>query len=104
MRANPDFQFRMRSVFDSTPGACDILRTMNILNRDYFPEERLQAASRAIFESLRPGGIWIVGRSLETDFTNHVTFFRRTESGWEILERIGKASEIDNLALSMPPA
>jgi hypothetical protein len=99
-RQHPQFQFRERSVFDRTPAACDALRTMNILNRSYFSEEQLRDGVRAVFESLRPGGIWIVGRTLEEDFSNHAAFLRRTENGWELLERIGQGSEIEELALA----
>jgi len=98
-RRNPNFRFCERSVFDVTPGACDVLRTMNIFNRAYFSEQQLTAGVAAVFQSLKPGGLWIVGRTLEDDFTNHVTFFRRNEQGWEVLERIGSGSEMEALAL-----
>ncbi len=98
-RERPQFQFRQRSVFDRTPAACDALRTMNILNRSYFSEEQLRDGVRAAFESLRMGGIWIVGRTLLKDLTNDAAILRRTEKGWELLERIGKGSEIEDLAL-----
>jgi hypothetical protein len=72
---------------------------MNILNRAYFSEEQLAQAARAIFESVSPGGIWIVGRTLETDLSNHVSILRRQDEGWEPLERIGNGSEIEEIAL-----
>jgi hypothetical protein len=99
-RSNPGFRFGVRSVFDRTPGACHVLRTMNILNRAYFPDERLAEAGDAAFESLRPGGIWIVGRTLEEDASNHVTCFLRAAKGWEPLERIGNGSEIEALVMA----
>jgi hypothetical protein len=98
-RSNPEFQFRARSVFDAAPGSCHVLRTMNIFNRSYFSAEQLAEGANAAFESLLPGGLWIVGRTLEEDFSNHATFFRRGESGWEVLERIGAGSEMEELAL-----
>jgi hypothetical protein len=96
---SPNFQIRMRSVFDRTPGACHVIRTMNILNRAYFAEEQLAQGAGIVFDSLTPGGIWIVGRTLEEDLANHVTILRRGERNWEILERIGSGSEIEELAL-----
>jgi hypothetical protein len=99
-RVNPNFRVQVRSVFDRTPSACDVLRTMNILNVSYFSTERLQEAARSIFESVRPNGIWIVGKTREDDFTNHTTFFRRREKGWEIIERTGSGSEIEELVLA----
>lgn len=98
-RKNPNFHFCERSIFDRTPGACQVLRTMNIFNRAYFSEEQLAAGASAIFDSLEPGGIWIVGRTLEEDFSNHVTFFRRTDSGWERLGRFGEGSEMEAVVL-----
>jgi hypothetical protein len=91
------FQIRSRSIFEPTPGV-DVYRTMNILNRDYFSAEQLIDGARTAYQSLTVGGIWIVGRSLEEDCSNHVTFFERREKGWEILERIGCGSEIEELA------
>jgi hypothetical protein len=99
-RTNPNFRFCERSVFDATPGICQVLRTMNIFNRDYFSEQQLTEGVSAAFQSLLPGGLWIVGRTLEEKFTNHATFFRRNENGWEVLERIGSGSELEALALN----
>jgi hypothetical protein len=99
-RKNPNFQFRERSVFDATPGTCHVLRTMNIFNRDYFSEQQLAEGVAAVFRSLQPGGLWIVGRTLEEKFTNHATFFRRNEKGFEVLERTGSGSDMEALALN----
>jgi hypothetical protein len=101
MRSDSRFQFRCRSIFDRTAVPCHVLRTMNILNRAYFSTERLEEGYRAIFDSLQPGGIWVVGRSLEEDLTNHATFFRRTEGGWEVLHRIGDGWELEKMALGL---
>jgi hypothetical protein len=70
---------------------------MNIFNKSYFPEEQLAEGSRAAFQSVAPGGLWIAGRTTEDDLRNHATLFRRGEGGWEILERIGAGSEIEEL-------
>ena len=98
-RNNPNFRFRERSVFDATPATCHVLRTMNIFNRDYFSEHQLIEGVSAAFQTLQPGGLWIVGRTLEEDFTNHATLFRRNERNFEVLEQIGKGSEMETLAL-----
>ena len=91
------FHIRVRSVFEPSSGL-DVLRTMNVLNKDYFPIQKLVEGVHASFQSLKPGGLWIVGRTLE-DQTNHVTFLRRTEKQFEVAARIGKGSEIEELAL-----
>jgi hypothetical protein len=100
-RSEPRFRFRRRSVFERTPIPCHVLRTMNIFNRAYFSAERLEEGYRAIFDSLQPGGIWIVGRTLEEDLTNRVTFLRRGEDGWEVLGRIGGGWEMEEMALGL---
>ncbi len=100
LKSNPHFQFRKRSVFECTPDSCHVIRTMNILNPAYFSQEQLIEGVRAVFGSLKEGGIWILGRTLEEDFTNHVSFLCRRAGGWEVLERIGKGSQIEELAMS----
>lgn len=98
--SDPRFTICMRSVFDRTPGV-DVLRTMNVLNLAYFSADRLTEGVRAAFCSVKPGGLWIVGRTHEHDANNHVTFFRRTDTNWEILERIGRGSEIEELVIDI---
>jgi hypothetical protein len=102
-RTNPRFQLRTRSVFDVTPNAVHVLRTMNILNKEYFSDSQLREGSKAAFQSLKLGGVWIVGRTLETDFSNHVTFLQKQENGWGILARIGNGSEMEGYAGRVQP-
>jgi len=100
-KRNPRFRMRTRSVFEHTPGV-DVLRTMNILNKVYFSGEQLVDAANAAFHSLKSGGIWIVGRTLEGTFSNHVTFLRRHQENWEVLGRIGNGSEMEEFAARAP--
>jgi hypothetical protein len=97
-RSYPDFTICARSIFDQT-STLDVLRTMNILNLAYFPTSQLLEGVHAAFQSVKPGGIWIVGRTHEDNAKNHVTFFRRADQGWEVLERIGEGSEIERLVI-----
>ena len=97
---DPRFRVRTRSIFEVTPQACDVLRTVNILNRAYFTEDELASAADAAFDSIRAGGLWIVGRTWEEDFSNHATFFLRREDTWQVLGRVGNGSEIEQLALA----
>jgi hypothetical protein len=99
---DPRFQLRTRSVFEVTPQSCDVLRTMNILNRAYFAEEQLETAVNAAFDSVRPGGLWILGRTWEDDFSNHATFFLRCEDTWQVLGRLRNGSELEDLAVAAP--
>jgi len=65
----------------------DVLRTLNIFNTMYFPKERILEGAKAAFLSLKVGGLWIVGRTI--DATNHVTFFRRGSEKWEVVAQLG---------------
>ena len=100
-RTDARFTFRHRSVFDRTSTPCHVVRTMNIFNQAYFTAQRLEEGYRAIFDSLQPGGIWIVGRTLIEDLTNHATFFRRDETGWVVLDRVGRGWELEATALGL---
>jgi len=103
-KADPRFQMCARSVFDVTAPGVHLLRTMNILNKDYFSDVQLRDGADAAFHSLQPGGIWIVGRTLESDFSNHVSFLQRCEGGWQLLGRIGNGSEMERFARVVHPA
>jgi hypothetical protein len=95
------FAVQQHSVFAASPSPTDVIRTMNIFNRAYFSEHQLQLGIRKVIESLVPGGIWIMGRTVkEKPSVHEVTFFRRQEDGsLRALQRIGPGSEIEDLAL-----
>jgi hypothetical protein len=98
--SNTRFQLQVRSIFDVSSGGCDVLRTMNIFNRDYFSERDLKRGAAAALASVRTGGMWIVGRTREDDFTNHVSFLARCEHGWKVLERTGAGAEMEAVAIA----
>lgn len=101
-RTDPRFTVRQHSAFDSLAEPVDVIRTMNIFNNGYFPPERLTEGARAVWRSLAPGGVWIVGRTVRQDPPHHqVSYFTRTESGFELIERVDKGSEIEALVLAL---
>lgn len=100
---DPRFQLRQQSVFECVPDSCHILRTMNILNVGYFSHVELVKGIHVAFHALKEGGIWIVGRTLKQDLSNHVTLFEKEKMGWRVLDRLGNGSEIEDLALSISP-
>jgi hypothetical protein len=97
-RADSRLRFCRRSVFERSGTPCDVVRTMNIFNRGYFSDDQLREGFRAIFASLSPGGVWVAGRSLLEDLTNHATVFRRGENGWEAMARVGSGWELEEMA------
>lgn len=94
------FHIRRHSIFDALPRPVDIIRSMNIFNRAYFSEDALEQGARAVWRSLRPGGIWIAGRTVQENPARHeATIYRRRQRGWEIRKRIGGGSETEAAAL-----
>lgn len=100
VRAMPGASFRLRehSVFEPLPEPVDVLRTMNILNRSYFNEEELRRGVAAAGRSVRAGGLWIVGRTVDEQAPAHdVSILQRRGSGWRHVARVGAGSEIEHL-------
>lgn len=102
MESDPRFVIRTHSAFDALPQPVDVIRTMNIFNLGYFQPEMLRAGRDAVWASLKPGGIWIVGRtigqSLET-LSHNATVFERTSEGFRTMAQSGDGSEIASLVL-----
>lgn len=98
-REDARFSVVAKSIFEPSLKPVHVVRTMNVLNRGYFAEVQLRQGVMAAHQSLNPGGIWIVGRTLEEDSRNHASIFLRGDSGWQLLTRVGKGSEIDDLAM-----
>jgi len=89
------FLIRRHSVFEALQEPVDVIRTMNIFNRIYFSDERLLAGAQAVWSSLKPGGLWIVGRTWsDNPPTNHATVLERTADGFQLVEKYGEGSEI----------
>lgn len=102
-RREPRFSVRSQSIFETAPTQCHVIRSMNILNRAYFSEKQLAQATRSIVESLLPGGIWILGRTISDELSTHdVSILRKHASGdLEILHRVGAGAEVESIALDM---
>jgi hypothetical protein len=96
------FRMKQHSVFTPLPHPVHVIRTMNILNRSYFTEAQLRSAAEAIWQSLQPGGLWIVGRTVTDNPPQHeVTVLQNTPCGWEKVFRMGKGSEVESLVESL---
>jgi hypothetical protein len=103
-RRDPAFQFAQHSVFEVSRRSPDVVRTMNVLNKDYFDEARLSEAARTVWTSLNPGGVWIVGRTLtESPRVNQASILRKTDAGFELIARHEDKSEVEDLALAFAP-
>src|SRR5207245_10776478 len=91
--SSPRFSIRRHSVFEPSERLCDVIRTMNIFNVAYFPRQRLLEGARAVAASLRPGGVWIVGRTVrENPPVHNASIFVREAEGFRLLDRFGAGS------------
>ena len=98
------FTICVHSAFDALSRPVDVIRTINIYNRGYFGVERLRQGVHAVWSSLRAGGVWVVGRTLEAPRpAHHATIFEKAEQGFRVLGRIGAGSEIEDLVVDGSP-
>ena len=96
------FSIERHSVFAALRQPVDLIRSMNIFNRIYFPAERLTEGARAVWQSLKPGGWWITGRTWQNDPPAHnVSILEKTLVGFRLVGRQGDGSEIESLALEL---
>jgi len=76
----------------------DVIRAANIINRQYFSELALRRMIDNLRGRLRPNGILIICRTHD-DNTNNGTIFRRHGSNLQAVDRIGRGSEVAELAV-----
>ena len=94
----PDYAYK------TVLGVFDAVRAANILNLSYFDRPTLTSMLAHLRDYLTPGGLLAVCRTLD-DATNHATIFRRAADGrLEPLARHGDGSEVEALAVAVPPA
>ena len=99
-RSSTAFRIERHSVFEPLAQPGDVIRTMNIFNLGYFDPDRLRQGVAGVWRSLRPGGMWIVGRTVQPDPpVHHASLMVRTEQGFALHERHVQKSEIEDLAL-----
>lgn len=100
----PRFSIVSRSAFEPSPQQVEVVRTMNIFNRGYFDTEKLREGISAVWRSLVPGGVWIIGRTVEKPVSEtNASLLERTSSGFRVLSRYGSGSEIEELATGWQP-
>jgi hypothetical protein len=86
------------SAFTPLEQPCDVVRTMNIFNLQYFSAARLEEGIEVVKRSLLPGGIWIVGRTIREDPPVHdASILMKEGDRFRLLERHGRGSEVEPL-------
>ena len=97
-----DFVYFRRDLFESFTCKNDVVRALNILNREYFSDGQLKTAVSNILSSLSENGIFIMGRSHDSEDKEHnVTIFRRNGLKFSVLCDYMRGSEIRELVLSL---
>jgi len=96
----PSFRIRKHSIFERAETPADVIRTMNIFNRSYFDPAMLTLGAHNVWESLKPGGLWIVGRTIQEEpVIHHASILVNTTDGFSVVDRHIEKSEIEDLAL-----
>jgi hypothetical protein len=100
--ANPRFTIGRHDAFQALQRPCDVIRAMNIFHKVYFDDDRLARAALSVWRSLRPGGLWIVGRTIEYGaLRQSVSILERGESAFRLIDRIGDGSDMEDIALAV---
>ncbi len=100
----PRFRISLHDAFTPLAAPCHILRTMNLLNPAVFGRDQAAQGLRAAADSIAEGGLYILGRTDESQArTNNVSIFRKTGGGFSVIGRLGQGSELEDLALSAIP-
>lgn len=101
-KSNGNFVFSRRDLFQHFEGQLDVVRALNILNRDYFNETQLRAAIANVASCLSENGLFIVGRSHDKEDKEHnVSIFRKNGDKFALVIDYLKGAEIKNLVLSV---
>jgi hypothetical protein len=101
-RVADSFHVECHSVFQRATQPAHMIRTMNILSTRTFSRPMLERATRSVFQTLVPGGLWVLGRTMEDHPPlHHVSVLVKTEDGFRVLERYNQKSEIEDLALAV---
>jgi hypothetical protein len=78
------------------PRSFSFVRCMNLLNLNYFPRESIETALRNLVDSLQEGGVLQIGRT-HPDGTSHVAFYKRGGARLEMLQEVGRGTELREL-------
>ena len=98
--AQVGFELDEHSVFDPSTRHPQAIRTMNVLNRDYFSPERLRDAAAAVWASLPVDGLWIVGRTIhEAQRVHHASLLCKTAYGFTLIDHHIQPSEVEPIAM-----
>jgi len=90
-RSSGRFEIHRHSVFQPLPKTSDVIRTMSIFIPVYFSGERVIKGARAVWNSLKSKGLWILDGSI----------FIKEKDRFRVLERFRERLEIEDSILSL---
>ena len=91
------FHIVRHSAFEALPEPVHVIRTMNIFNNGYFSPDQLRQGAATVFASLKPGGLWIVGRTQGQHGSHTATLFKRDKERFTSILRVNGGSEIESV-------
>ncbi len=92
-----NFRFDSYDVLSGPTERFDVVRAMNVLNYDYFPEAQLRSAVQNVIQSLGEGGLFITGSNVEPGTMVDGGIYKKTKNRMERIEMSGKGSPVDAL-------
>lgn len=106
LRDQPSVTIAEDDIFTRTPAferKFHFVRAANILNLDYFENDRISTGLGHLRAYLRgPGALLLLVRTDKVTGRNNGTLFRLDEEyGFEIVRRFGEGSEVEDLVLSV---
>ena len=106
LRDNKDIELLDDDITQPTPpqlrSRFEVIRAANILNRDYFSIPQLCEAVRNLRGRLVGPGTFLIIVCTEETGSNHGSVFRLGHRGsFEMLTRVGRGSEIEDIVLSV---
>jgi hypothetical protein len=89
-------------AFTSLTRPCDVIRAMNLYQTHAFDRAKIRQGLAAALDSLVEGGIFIAGKTIESEGSrNDVSIYRKVEDRFELLKTLGRGFEQEALALSL---
>jgi hypothetical protein len=78
----------------------DVVRAANILNLGYFDRPMLERGVLKLKERLKGAGSFLIVVRTLKDGTNHGSLFQLNANRFEVLDRVGSSSEIEDIVLA----
>jgi len=97
------FQIRNYNLFDGIKEKYAVIRAMNILHYGYFNEEQVTRILNNLYSGLNSNGLLIEGSNEDAGTPVEGAIYKKTETGFSLLQVPEKSSRINDLVLSFIP-